>query len=159
MGNEMARLDPPPPRSPFLPPDAPPPLPPAEPRLQQNAFAGLILALLSLITMLFIGNLNRGATVAGVALGVALVALLLLVPALRAAKRADARRPRGAMGGLILGLAGAVFSGMALIGFTAFGTQIDQYASCMNAASTSAARTACQTQLENAIDSRLGVSR
>jgi multisubunit Na+/H+ antiporter MnhB subunit len=155
----MARLDPPPPRSPFLPPDAPPPQPPAEPRLQQNAFAGLILALLSLIAMLFIGNLNRGGGVAAVALAVAVVALLLLIPALRAAKRVGARRPRGAMGGLILGLAGAVFSGMALIGFTAFGTQIDQYASCMNAASTSTARTACQTQLENSIDNRLRVHR
>jgi hypothetical protein len=158
MSYEMARLDPPPPRSPFLPPDTPP-QPPAEPRLQQNAFAGLILALLSLIAMLFIGNLNRGATVAAVALAVAVVALLLLIPALRAAKRAGAQRPRGAMGGLILGLAGAVFSGMALIGFTAFGTQIDQYASCVNAASTSAARTACQTELENSIDNRLGISR
>jgi hypothetical protein len=154
MSYEMARLDPPP-RSPFLPPDAPPPLPPAEPRLQQNAFAGLVLALLSLIAMLFIGNLNRGAVVAGVALAVAVIALLLLVPALRAARRAGSRRPRGAMGGLILAIAGAVFSGMAFIGFTAFGTQIDQYASCVNAAGTSAARTACQTQLENSIDNRL----
>ena len=155
----MARVDPPPPRSPFLPPDAPPPQPPAEPRLQQNAFAGLILALLSLIAMLFIGNLNRGAGVAAVALAVAVVALLLLIPALRGAKRAGARRPRGAMGGLILAIAGTVFSAMALIWFTAFGTQIDQYATCMNAASTSAARTACQNQLENSIENRLRVHR
>jgi hypothetical protein len=160
MGREMARLDDPtPPRTPFLPPEAPPPRPPADPRFAQYGPAGLILAILSLIAMLFIGNLQRGATVAGVALVVALVALVLVIPALRAARRGGTLRPRGAMGGLVLGLAGALFSGSALIGFTVFGPQVDAYGRCLSAATTSSQHQACQSQLEKAIDKRVGVSR
>jgi hypothetical protein len=109
--------------------------------------------------MMFIGNLHRGAGVAAVALAVALVALLLVIPARRAARRAGTRLPRGATGGLVLGVVGAVFSGMALIGFTAFGPQIDQYGTCMDAATSSSQQHACQNQLENSIDSKLGVTR
>jgi hypothetical protein len=160
MGSEMARLDDPtPPRTPFLPPEAPLPRPPADPRFAQRGPAGLILAILSLIAMLFIGNLQRGATVAAVALVVALVALALVIPALRAAKRGRTLRPRGALGGLVLGLVGALFSGSALIGFTVFGPQVDAYGRCLDAATTSSQHQACQTQLENAIDKRVGASR
>ena len=156
----MARLeDPTPPRTPFLPPEAPPPRPPADPRFAQRGPAGLVLAILSLIAMLFIGNLQRGATVAAVALVVALAGLVLVIPALRAAKRGGTLRPRGAIGGLVLGLVGALFSGSALIGFTVFGPQVDAYGRCMDAATTSSQHQACQTQLEKAIDQRVGVSR
>ncbi len=118
--------------------------------------AALALAVLSLLAMVLIGNLERAAVVAAVALGVAAVALALAISAMSAAKRAGTRRPRGALAGLVLAVIGLLFSGFALLGFLIFGAQLDQYANCMNAANTVAEQQACQTQLNNAITSRLG---
>jgi hypothetical protein len=166
MGRDMARLteerpepgrrSPPP--SPFLPPAPRPQLPPADPVLTQRALAGVILGILSLVTMLLIGNLHRGATVAAVALAVALTGLALSISAARAAKRSGTARPRGATGGMVLSGAGLLFSFVALLGFLIFAAQIDQYSSCMTGASTGSQQQACRTQLEHAIDNRLGIN-
>jgi hypothetical protein len=175
MGGEMSRLtddrpEPgrpsppkslPAPRSPFLPPEPPPPrpqLPPSDPALGQRALAALILGILSLMAMLLIGNLQRAAAVAAVALAVALAGLLLAASTARAAKRAGTSPPRGTTAGLVLSLLGLLFSGFALVGFLVFGAQIDQYSSCMNQATTPTQQQACRTQLEHAIDNRLGIS-
>jgi multisubunit Na+/H+ antiporter MnhB subunit len=147
----------PPPRSPFLPPEPRPQLPPAEPRLQQRGLASLCLAVLSLLAMLLIGNLHRAATVAGVAFAVAAVALLLAFSSMSAARRAGARRPRGARPGVVLGLLGLLFSGFALLGFLIFGAQLSRYATCTDQANTVTEQQACQHQLNNSIDSRIGV--
>jgi multisubunit Na+/H+ antiporter MnhB subunit len=130
-------------------------LPPADPRLQQRGVAALALAVLSLLAMLLIGNLQRAAFVAAVALAVAVTALVLAISALRGAKRARTRRPRGAMVGAVLGVIGLLFSGFALLGFLIFGAQLDQYSTCMSGATTTAAQQACQTQLDNSITSRI----
>jgi small-conductance mechanosensitive channel len=145
----------PPPRSPFLPPAPHKQLPPAAPALQQRAWAGLVLALLSLITMLLIGNLARAVYVAGVALAVAVVALILTITALSAAKRDGTGRPRGAVAGVVLGVLGALFSAFALVGFLVFWSQLMQYAHCMNGASTVAARSACQQQFDNSVSAEI----
>jgi multisubunit Na+/H+ antiporter MnhB subunit len=131
-------------------------LPPAEPRLQQRGVAGLSLAILSLLAMALIPNLQRAAVVAAVALTVAVIALVLAISALSGAKRAGTRRPRGALVGVVLGVIGLLFSGFALLGFLIFGAQLDQYVTCMNAANTVAEQQACQTQLSNSITSRIG---
>ena len=143
------------PESPFLPPAPRPPLPPADPSLQQRGLAALALAILSLLAVLLIGNKQRGAVVAAVALVVAVIALLLAISAMSAAKRAGARRPRGALAGVWLGVAGLLFSGLTLI-YLIFSTQFDQYTACMHAANTAAEQQACQTQLEHSISSRIG---
>jgi hypothetical protein len=145
----------PPPRSPFLPPEPRPQLPPAEPALRQRGLAALTLAVLSLIAMMLIGNLQRAAFVALVSFLVAVCAVALAVSALRAARRAGTRKPRGATAGLVLGIIGLLFSGFALIGFLIFGTQIDQYSSCMHGAITVGEQQACQNQLDHAIDSKI----
>ncbi len=159
----MARLtdrppgSPPPPRSPFLPPAPRPQLPPADPALQQRAAAALILAALSLITMMLIGNLQRAVYVVAVALVVAVLALVLAVSAMRAAKRAGSRRPRAAMTSAVLGGAGTLFSGFALVGLLAFWSQYMQYASCLNGATTIATQNACEQQFKNSVGDRITV--
>jgi multisubunit Na+/H+ antiporter MnhB subunit len=147
----------PPPRSPFLPPGPRPrpQLPPAEPGIRQRALAAVILAVLSLVPMLLIGNLQRAATVAGVALAVAVVAVVLAFSAMSAAKRSRTLRPRGAVGGAVLGIAGLVVSGFALLGFLLFSAQISAYGQCMNGAGTPTGKQSCQKQLEQAIDNRI----
>jgi peptidoglycan/LPS O-acetylase OafA/YrhL len=152
----MARLtDPPPPRSPLLLPPPRPQLPPPAPAVQQRAWAALALSVLSLLAMTQISNLNRAAYVLGVALAVAVVALVLAFGAMSAARRAGARRPRGAVAATVLGLIAFVFCGFALSGFLLFRTEVTQYANCMNAASTPAAQTACQNQLDNSVRNAL----
>ena len=152
----MARLtDPPPPRSPFLLPPPRPQLPPPSPAVQQRAWAALALSVLSLLAMTQISNLHRGAYVLGVALAVAVVALVLAFGAMSAARRAGTRRPRGVVAATVLGLIASVFCGFALTGFLVFRTEVNQYANCMNAASTPAAQTACQNQLDNSVRTEL----
>jgi hypothetical protein len=162
----MARLTdrpppgPTPPQSPFLPPQPRPPrpqLPPAEPRLHQRGLASLSLAVLSLLAMLLIGNLQRAGAVAAVALVVAVVALFLAFSSLSMARSAGTARPRGAMPGVVLGLLSALISGVALLGFLIFGPQITQYATCMDQANTTAEHQACQDQLRDSINARIGV--
>jgi hypothetical protein len=148
----MARLtDPPPPRSPLLLPPPRPQLPPPSPALQQRAWAALALSLLSLLAMTLISNIHRGVYVVGVALVVAVVALVLAFGAMSAARKAGTRRPRGVVAAATLGLIGAVFCSFALAGFLVFRTELSQYATCMNGANTTATRTACQNQLDNSV--------
>jgi len=145
----------PPPRSPFLPPAPRPQLPPAAPALQQRAAAALVLALLSLIAMMLIGNLQRAVYVVAVALAVALIALILAISAMKAAKRAGSRRPRTALASVLLGGVGAAFSAFALAGLLIFWSQYMQYAKCLDGATTTTAQNACQQQFENSIGHRI----
>ncbi len=145
----------PPPGSPFLPPAPRPQLPPAAREVQQRATAGLVLVLLTLIAMLWGSDLQRTVYVVAVTLVIALVGLTLVFSAMRSAKRAGTRRPRGAMAGAVLGVLAALFSVFALIGFLVFWSQIMQYANCVHGASIAETQNACQTQLQHAITARI----
>jgi uncharacterized membrane protein len=146
----------PPPGSPFLPQAPRPQLPPAATALQQRATAALFLALLSLIAMVLIGNLQRARYVLEVACVVALVGFVLAISTLRAAKRAGTRRPRGALVAVVLGGLCTLFAGLAAVGFLIFSAQFTQYSNCMSAAgSSTAAQNACQTTFNNAITTRI----
>jgi uncharacterized membrane protein len=146
----------PPPGSPFLPPAPRPQLPPAAPALQQRATAGLLLAVLSLIAMMLIGNLQRARYVLAVACVVALIGFVLSISSMRAAKRSGARRPRASLAAALLGGACTVFAALATIGFLIFGAQFTQYSNCLNAAgSSTAAQNACQTTFNNAVTARM----
>jgi hypothetical protein len=117
--------------------------------------AALILAVLSLLALVLIGNLQRAVYVVAVALVVAVVALALAISAMRAAKRAGTRRPRASVAGVVLGGVGTLFSGFALIGFLVFWSQFMQYANCMNGATTVATQNACQTVFNNSISAKI----
>jgi hypothetical protein len=119
--------------------------------VQQRATAALVLALLSLIAVLLIGNLHRAVYVIAVALAVAVLGLALAISAVKAAKRAGTRRPRAAAASLVFGAIGALFSGLALAGLLIFWTQYVQYANCLDGATTVTAHNACRQQFENSI--------
>ena len=120
-------------------------------QLQQRASAGLALALLSLLAMVLIGNLQRPPSYA-----VALPSRLSRWPRLLGdvGREAAHRRPR--VVGAVLGVIGLLFSGFALLGFLIFGAQLNQYANCGRARRTRRRQQACQNQLDNSITSRIG---
>jgi len=107
--------------------------------------------------MMLIGNIQRGVYVVAVALAVAILAIAVAISAMSAAKRAGARRPRGAVAGTVLGVLGLVLSGFALAAFLIFHTQLNQYANCMNGANTVAEQQACQTQLNNSVGTEVNM--
>ena len=113
--------------------------------------------LLSLITMMLIGNLQRAVYVVAVALVVAVAGLALAVSAMRAAKRAGTRRPRAAVPSVVLGAVGALFCAFALVGLLVFWSQYMQYANCLNGASTVAARNACEQAFQNSVGDRITI--
>jgi NADH:ubiquinone oxidoreductase subunit 6 (subunit J) len=125
--------------------------------LQQRAAAALILAVLSLIAMMLIGNLHRAVYVVVVALVVAVAALVLAVSAMKGAKRAGTRRPRAAMPSAVLAVVGTLFSAFALGGLLIFWSQYMQYANCLNGATTVATKNACQQQFGNSVGHRITI--
>ena len=92
--------------------------------------------MLSLLAMTQISNIHRGAYVVGVALAVAIVALVLAFGDHVGGQAGRTRRPRGVVAATVLGLIAFVFCGFALAGFLIFRTELNQYANCMNAANT-----------------------
>lgn len=132
------------------------PRPPAEPALQQRVWAALVLAVLSLIAMMLIGNVRRGVYVVAVALVVAAIALWLTLSAMSRARRGRTGRPRGAVLAVVLGAVGFVFSAFVLAGFAMFWPQLTQYSSCLNGANTVSAQQACQQQLDNSVGTEVG---
>jgi predicted PurR-regulated permease PerM len=131
--------------------------PPADPVLQQRVWAALVLAVLSLLSMMLIGNVRRGVYVVAVALVVAAIALWLAISAMSRARRGGTGRPRGAIFAIVLGSVGVVFSAFVLAGFAMFWTQLQQYSSCLSGASTVSAQQACQQQLNNSVGNEISI--
>jgi predicted PurR-regulated permease PerM len=134
-----------------------PPRPPADPALQQRAWAALMLAVISLIAMMMIGNVRRGVYVVAVALVIAVIALWLALSAMSKARRGGSGRPRGVVLAVVLGAIGFVFSAFVLAGFAIFWPQLTQYSNCLNGANTVSAQQACQQQFGNSVSSEFGI--
>jgi hypothetical protein len=144
-------------RPPSAPPALRPPRPPADPALQQRVWAALVLAVISLLAMMMIGNVRRGVYVVAVALVIAVTALWLSISAIRRARRGGSGRPRGVVLAVILGAIGFGFSAFVLAGFAMFWPQLMQYSNCLNGANTVSAQQACQQQLDNSVNGEIGI--
>jgi predicted PurR-regulated permease PerM len=158
MGSDMAKLTDQQPPARHSPPGAPrPPRAPADPALQQRAWAALALAVLSLLSLLLIGNLRRGVYVAAVALVIAAIALWVALRAMSRARRGGTGRPRGARLAVVLGAAGFLFSGFVLAGYAVFWPQLTQYSNCLNGANTASTQQACQQQFDNSVNGEMRI--
>jgi len=133
-------------------------LPPPEPPVRQRALAALLLGALSLAGLAFgLGNLRRGIYVAVLALLFAAAAVWLGVTASRLARRGGTARPRGAVGGVVLGGTGLAFSALWLLLLAVFWPQLSTYYSCMSGANTVTAQQACHKQLTDSVGSELSL--
>jgi hypothetical protein len=133
-----------------------PPLQPAAPELRQRAFAALMLALISLVGMMLLGSdIRRGIVVLAVTLAIGAIGLFLALTAMSRSRRAGSARPRFVILATVLAIAGTGLSALALVGFALFWTQINQYENCLSGANTVTARSACDQQLNNSLQSSL----
>ena len=133
-------------------------LPPPDSALRQRAVAAVSIGFLSLLGLfLGLGNLRRGILVAVVALVFALTAIWLGASASKRARRGGTARPRGAIGGVVLGSLGLAFSALWLLVLVVFWPQLSTYYNCMASANTTTAQQACHTQFTNSVGNEFGV--
>ena len=124
---------------------------PPDPAVQQRAWTALGLSVLSLLGLYLASGLRHAIYVVIGTLVIGAVAAWLGSTAMSRAKRGRTRRPGGAMAGLILGLIGLAFSGLTLIVFAVFWSQLSTYWNCTSGANTLTAQQACQNQLSQAM--------
>jgi hypothetical protein len=135
-----------------------PQLPPPGPPVRQRALSALALGVLSLIGLtLGLGNLRRGIFVAVLTLLFGVTAVWLGVTATKKARRGGTARPRWAVGGVVLGSLGLVFSALWLLVLAVFWPQLNTYYTCMGGANTVVAQQACHDQFTKSVGSELSV--
>jgi hypothetical protein len=133
-------------------------LPPPEPPVRQRALSALALGVLSLIGLtLGLGNLRRGVFVAVLTLLFGATAVWLGVTATKKARGGGTARPRWAVGGVVLGSLGLVFSALWLLVLAVFWPQLNTYYTCMGGANTVVAQQACHDQFTKSVGSEISV--
>ena len=133
-------------------------LPPPDPALRQRAVVALALGALSLIGLLLgLGNLHRGIYVAVLTLLFAVAAIWLGATSTRKARRSGTARPRGAVGGIVLGGFGLALSALWLLVLAVFWPQLSAYYSCLGGANTVAAQQVCHNQFTNSVSGEISV--
>ncbi|HEY0718488.1 MAG TPA: hypothetical protein VGD68_12790 [Streptosporangiaceae bacterium] len=140
-----------------VPPTARPPSPP-DPAIQQRAWTAVAMGLLSLLGLLLASGLRHAIYVVAGTLVIGALAAWLGGTAISQARRGRTGRPRGAVAGVVLGLLGVAFSGLALIVFALLWNQLSAYSDCSHAAITLTAQQACQHQLSQTISNEFGSS-
>jgi predicted PurR-regulated permease PerM len=111
---------------------------------------------LSLLGLFLASGLRHAVYVIAGTLVIGAVAAWLGGTARSQARRAGTGRPRGAVAGIVLGLLGLAFSGLALFVFAIFWTQLSTYWNCTSGANTLTAQQACQHQLSQTISNEFG---
>lgn len=132
---------------------------PAEPAAQRRAVAGLLVALLSLTSLLALGDPQRGVYLVGYALLAGVVAMWLAVTSLARARRGRTARPHGSAAATAIAAIGILLSAILLLGFIVFGRQMSAYGQCLSEAGTTAARQSCQAQFTHAVNREISSLR
>ena len=140
-------------------PTARPPQPPSsppDPAVQQRAWTAAAMGALSLGGLFLASGLRHAIYVVAGTLVIGALAAWLGSSAVSQARKGRTGRPRGAVAGIVLGLLGLAFSGLALIVFAVFWNQLSTYWNCSSGANTLTAQQACQHQLSNTISNEFG---
>jgi hypothetical protein len=128
---------------------------PTEPpgrELRQRAIASLLFGVISLVALLGLGtDLHRGVYLLAFSLAVGLAACVIGITALVKARRTGSYRPRGAIGGIVLGALALLISVPILVTYLAFPTQVSNYVNCLSQAQNSSQQHACMTKFYKSI--------
>jgi predicted PurR-regulated permease PerM len=114
------------------------------------------MGVLSLLGLFLASGLRHAIYVIAGTLIIGAVGAWLGSTAMSQARRGRTGRPRGAVAGVVLGLLGLAFSGLALIVFAMFWTQLSAYWNCTSGANTLTAQQTCQHQLTRTISNEFG---
>ena len=114
------------------------------------------MGVLSLLGLFLATGLRHAIYVVAGTLVIGAVGAWLGSTAMSQARRGRTGRPRGAVAGVVLGLLGLAFSGLALLVFVMFWTQLSTYWNCTSGANTLTAQQACQHQLSRTISNEFG---
>lgn len=116
--------------------------------LRHRALAALAFGMLALIALIGLGtDLRKGIYALIFSAAVGLAACIIGITALAKARRTGAYRPRGAIGGIVLGALAALLSVPLLAFYLIFPRQLDDYFACASQAQTSAQYQACLNDL------------
>ena len=112
--------------------------------------AALVFGLLALVAMFGLGaaagDLHRGVYLLLFSLIVGIAACVIGVTALVKARRTETYRPRGAIGGIVLGGLAGLLSSSFLVMYLIYPSQLSTYFRCLSQAQTSQAQQACARQ-------------
>ncbi len=112
---------------------------------------------ISLLALLGLGtDLRKGVYLLAFSMAVGLAACVIGITALVKARRTGTYRPRGAIGGIVLGALATLISVPILVTYLAFPTQVDDYVNCLSQAQNSSQQQACMTRFYRSI--HLGTS-
>lgn len=111
--------------------------------------------MLSLLGLSLAGGLRRAVYVIIVTFLIGTLAAWLGGSAMSRARRGGTARPRGAIGGTVLGGLGLAFSAVMLIVFAVFWKELSAYSNCLSGANTLSAQQACQHQFSQSVTSQI----
>jgi hypothetical protein len=121
--------------------------------LRQRAIAALVLGGVSLIALFGLNtDLRKGVYVLGFSALVGLAACVIGISALVKARKTGAYRPRGAIGGIVLGVLGMLISVPILVTYLVFPTQLTNYVNCLSQAQNSTQQKACMNSFYRSIN-------
>ena len=110
----------------------PRPTRPPDRELRQRAIAALLLGVISLVALLGLGgDLHRGVYLLVFSAAIGIAACVIGITAVLKARKTGSYRPRGAVGGMVLGTLAALLSIPILATYLAFPHQVDNYVKCL----------------------------
>ncbi len=121
--------------------------------LRQRAIAALVLGGVSLIALFGLNtDLRKGVYVLGFSALVGLAACVIGISALVKARKTGTFRPRGAIGGIVLGVLGMLISVPILVTYLVFPAQLTNYVNCLSQAQNSTQQKACMNSFYRSIN-------
>jgi len=147
------------PQRPAPQPQARRPARPPERELRQRAIASLIFGAVALIALFGLGtDLHKGVYLLIFSAVVGIAALVIGITAVVKARKTGSYRPRGAIGGIVLGALATLIAVPILATYLAFPTQVSNYVNCLHEAQTSVDQRACMTKFYKAIHLGAGLA-
>ena len=120
--------------------------------LRQRAIASLALGGLSLVALLALGgDLRRFVYLLVFSAVIGVASAVIGITAVVKARRTGTYRPRGAIGGIVLGSLAAVLSIPILALYLAFPRQVNNYVTCLNQAHTAGSERACMDRFYRSV--------
>ena len=108
--------------------------------------------MLSLVALLGLGtDLHRGVYLLIFSAVVGIAGCVIGITAVRKARKTGSYRPRGAIGGIVLGAIAALLSIPIIATYLAFPHQVDNYVRCLSQAQSSGAQQSCMDRFYRSI--------